>query len=73
METLIAALLYLGAMSTNIEYTETDIHQMQSRNQAALEQIEADSYRMDQADNIWDSAILIETGDKVIIVEDIDW
>lgn len=73
METLIAALLYLGAMSTNIEYTETDIHQMQSRNQTALEKIEADSYQMDQADNIWDSAILIETGDKVIIVEDIDW
>jgi hypothetical protein len=73
METLVAVLLYIGAISTNIEYTEADIYQIESQNQITVDQVESDPLQIDQANDIWNTAILIETGDKAIVVEGIDW
>ena len=71
METLLAVLLYIGAISTNVEYTESEILSIESQNQGAVTQVESDPYQLDQADDIWDTSSMIQSGPgKVIITED---
>jgi predicted lipoprotein len=65
--------LYIGAISTNIEYTETEIYAIETQNQTIVDNVESNPDQMDHADDIWDTAILNHTGDKVIIQEEIAW
>ncbi|MFY0674746.1 MAG: hypothetical protein JXQ87_15210 [Bacteroidia bacterium] len=70
METLIAVLLYIGAISTDVEYTQTQIQSIEAQHQNTVNQVEANPTQLDLADDVWDTSIMVQTGDKIIVVDD---
>ena len=70
METLLAVLLYIGAISANVEYTQSEIQSIEAQYHSTVVQVEADANQMDEADDVWDTATMIQTGDKIIITDD---
>ncbi|MGB0430164.1 MAG: hypothetical protein ACPGLV_06790, partial [Bacteroidia bacterium] len=72
METLVAILFYIGAISANTEYTETEIYSIEAQYQQSVDQIENDPNELDLADDIWDDAAFVKTGHKIFIDDSID-
>lgn len=74
MNTLISVLLYIGAITTNIEYTESEIIQIEGQNQSTVDLIESNPRQLDKAINYSDELkIEILTGDKFIVTGNIEW
>lgn len=74
METLIGILFYIGAMTTNVTYTDPQIYQIEIDNQEQVNTVEDDpqlSYEAEQ--NFTPYEIERAGGDKVIIYEDIQY
>lgn len=72
MESLIGVLLYIGAISTNITYTDDQIYQIEESNQQTVNSVEDSPQQMQQVDQVLESheLIQIDGGDKIIVIDD---
>ena len=68
METLIGILLYIGAISTNTPYTVSQIHDIESQNQAQISQINQDPILLQNANNLYN-----DEGENVLVWEELYW
>lgn len=67
METLLAILLYLGVISTNVEYSESQIYSYEDQYKSEIEMVENDPVQLQEAQELYQ-----KEGDKVIVfVEDV--
>lgn len=74
MNTLISILLYIGAISTNIEYTENEILLIETQYQSTVDLIESDPNQLhDAIDYSEELTIDNSTGDKFVVTGNIDW
>lgn len=74
METLIGILLYIGALTTNVEYTEAEIYSIETQNQTSVESVEGNPTLFNSAMNeLGDYTIEALPSDKIVIADDMDW
>lgn len=69
MESLIGVLLYIGAISTNITYTDNQIYQIEDDNQQTVNQVEDTPSQMQAVEQVLEEheILNVQGGDKVII------
>lgn len=75
METLIGILFYIGAVTTNVAYTDSDIYQIEIDNQDQVNMIEdSQQLLLEAQQNFYPYEIYQEQtgGDKLILHEEID-
>lgn len=68
METLLAILLYLGIISTNVEYTESQIYSYETQYESEITIVESDPVQFDDAQELYQ-----HEGDKVFVLEEINY
>lgn len=73
METLIGILLYIGALTTNVEYTTAEINQLEAENQTTISVVENDNAQLNAALSELNDVTIQFQLDKVVVAEEIDW
>jgi len=73
MESLIGVLLYIGALTTNITYTDNQIYQIEEDNQQTVNQVEDSPTQMQEVGQVLEEHEIIDLqgGDKIIIINDV--
>lgn len=73
METLIGILLYIGALTTNVEYTTAEINSLELQNQNTITVVENDATQLNAALSELDDVTIQIQLDKVVVADEMDW
>lgn len=73
MESLIGVLLYIGAISTNVTYSDNQLYSIEQDNQQTVNQVEDSPSQMQDVNQILEvhEVLEVQGGDKIIIYEEV--